>query len=172
MKCNKCRNKLAREWRFCPYCGLRIERVNSFLESFEQIFKSLFSGQRGQKFSQPKNKFTIRIKTGDKEQVISNIKPKSQVRISAKPKPIKMPKELIEPEANVKRRGDELEITIELPGVKSLSDVNLMNLGESLELRAVKDDKGYFKIISVPAGYRIINKSLNDEILSVRLAQK
>lgn len=174
MACNNCGRRTAREWRYCPYCGTRITREPGLFESIERMFKGLFSGQRGIQFSPTrKSKFTIRIRDGKKERVISNIKPKSQVKISSKPgKKLEMPDELIEPEASVKRRGRELEVSVELPGVNSLKKVSVTRLGESIEVRAVSDGKGYFKIINVPENYRVIKKKLSDEVLSVRLRGK
>ena len=141
-------------------------------DGIERVIKSLFSGQRGLQFNPLKGtKFTIRIRDGKNERVISNIKPKSSVRIQSRPKNIKMPSELIEPEAEVKRLGDELEIIIELPGVKSLGNINISRLGESIEVKAISKNKGYFKIISIPSNYRITGKSIKNEVLTVRLVK-
>lgn len=83
---------------------------------------------------------------------------------------LKLPDKPKEPEVTIRKRVDGLELLIELPGINSLKNINLMHLGESLEIRAVKDDKGYFKIISVPEDYKIINKSINNEVLAVKMA--
>jgi len=173
MNCTNCRAKLAKDWSYCPYCGKEVVREHGLFEGIERLLKGLFAGQHGLQFNPLKNsRFTIKIKSGDKEQVISNIKPKSQVKILTKPRLLKMPNKLIEPEASVKRVGSELEITIELPGVKSLNDISISQMGESIEVRAVSHDKGYFKILSVPNNYQIINKSISNEVLLMRLMAK
>lgn len=148
MICPQCHKKQASKWRYCPYCGLKIKRGGLLNRIVKQLFGP--SKTRGKSF-------TIKIKSGGKK------------RQRVKRRVLKLPEELEEPEVTVKKRGDGLEILIELPGINSLKNVNLMHLGESLEIRAVKDDKGYFKIISVPENYRIINKSINDGVLAVKM---
>ena len=109
--------------------------------------------------------FTIRIKGPGNELLMSRNKPKQKI----KQKTIKMPAEFEEPKVKIRKANEELDIIVELPGINSINDINLMHLGESLEIRAVSNGKGYFKIISVPKDYKIINKSINDGVLEVRM---
>jgi HSP20 family molecular chaperone IbpA len=146
---------MARDWRYCAYCGLRIERPRGIFGSIDKMVKGMLNSLFNNKPSG--KKVTVRFRTGPQR---------------TKQKVMKLPKELVEPKAEIKRVGDDLEITIELPGIKSLNHVNLMHMGESLEVRAVIDDKGYFKIISVPEDYRIASKEVSNEKLLVRMRSK
>lgn len=154
MICPQCHKKQASNWRYCPYCGLKIKR-GGLLNSINKLFNHLVNGLNKKSKS---NSFTIKIKRPGRQIIKSN---KEMLKLPDKPK---------EPEVTIRKRVDGLELLIELPGINSLKNINLMHLGESLEIRAVKDDKGYFKIISVPEDYKIINKSINNEVLAVKMA--
>jgi HSP20 family molecular chaperone IbpA len=156
MNCSKCKRRLAREWSYCPFCGLEIKK-NSLLDGLDDVFKSVFKNFSRMFSGQQVKGKRVKIRFSDGTQAV------------AKPRVLKMPKEILEPKVETKRIGDELEISVELPGVKSLNNITLTKLGESLELRAVNNKKGYFKIISVPKESRIINKVLDKETLLVRV---
>jgi len=152
MNCKFCGKKIARDWSYCPYCGERIER-DDFFSAFNKFVNDVFSNFFG------KPKFTIKIKTSN------------QGRQAVKTKPLRMPEELIEPEARIRRLGSVLEVIMELPGVKSLSDVSVTVMSESLEVKAVAGAKGYFKVVSIPRGYELIDKSIHNSVLSLKLRE-
>jgi len=60
-----------------------------------------------------------------------------------------------EPKTNLRRIGNKIEYEIELPGVKSVKDVSLLNLENSMELKAVSDEKAYSKLI--PMNFPILD---------------
>ena len=151
MRCPHCGARLARDWSYCPYCGAKIEREDGFAGIINRMLNdviSLFSGKES------KNKFTIRIKTGEEMQ---------------KARQMKMPKELVEPHSEVRRSGPDLEVIVDLEGVKSLNNVLVNVMAESLEIRAVAGKKGYFKLINIPPHYKLVSKSLNKGVLSLKL---
>lgn len=166
MACSNCGAKIAREWLFCPFCGFEIRKSGGLLDSIDKVVRSVMKGISGGVLSDSidGNKFTIKIDTFPSEEASSKRVQDERV--------IKLPSNLIEPEVVSKRFSDFIEFSISLPGVKSLSEVNVKVLSESLELRAATRDNGYFKIIKIPFGYRIINKSLRDESLMMRLGAK
>lgn len=125
---------------------------SSFFDGIEKLVKNLSKGN-----ATPLGGVTIKIKTKPEE----------------KKTKLKMPtNKVIEPKTEIKKIGNELEIIIELPGIKSLKNIDLMSIGESIEVRAVNKNKGYFKLLSVPEDYEIIQKKLNNEVLSIRMGEK
>jgi len=58
----------------------------------------------------------------------------------------KVPKK--EPETNVRRLSDKVVYEINMPGIKSLNDISIMNLESSVEIKAISNNKAYSKIIS------------------------
>ncbi len=59
----------------------------------------------------------------------------------------KLPRE--EPSSSVRRLGSKVVYEIDLPGVKSLRDVIVNKLENSIEIKAVGKDKAYFKLIPI-----------------------
>lgn len=57
----------------------------------------------------------------------------------------KMAKEA--PKTNIRRFSDKVLCEIEVPGVKSLEDISIIRLENSIEIKALAEDKGYQKII-------------------------
>jgi HSP20 family molecular chaperone IbpA len=166
---------MARDWAYCPYCGGKINN-NSLFSGLSKMINGLFNNNElFNTNNAPEAKvFKFRISTGPEGKlVVSNNLNQNQVLPSKKSvRMTRMPSELIEPKTIVNKSEQAIELIIELPGIKSLNDINLIRMGESLEVRAVKGNKGYFKLIKVPGDYAITNKSIDKEVLSVRLNAK
>jgi HSP20 family molecular chaperone IbpA len=77
----------------------------------------------------------------------------------------RLPKE--EPSTEMKRFSDKITYEINLPGVKSVDDVSIMNLENSIEIKAIAKDKVYTKII--PVNLPIRNYKLAEEKLILEL---
>jgi rRNA maturation endonuclease Nob1 len=77
----------------------------------------------------------------------------------------KLPK--AEPETKVRRLTDRVVYEIALPGVKSIKDVVLNKLDNSIEIKAFSKDKAYFKLI--PIALPIKKYSLDQETLVLEL---
>ncbi len=146
MRCVKCGKQLRNEWNYCPFCGVRVER-NALLNAVNKVIKGFFKDGR----------FTIKLRVGGSPQRIQQ-----QV--------IKLPDNVVEPESTISEVGDGLIISFKLPGVKSMNNISIRIIGESLEVRAVAGSTGYFKIIGLPGHYRIINKEFGSDTLKVRLS--
>jgi len=63
-----------------------------------------------------------------------------------------------EPEVKIKRDVHRMEIEVDLPDVESAKDIEVVELEESIEIRAYAKDKVYFKIISKPKNKSIVEK--------------
>ena len=69
----------------------------------------------------------------------------------------------IEPNTNVKRFSDKVVYEVDVPGVKSISDVSIVRLENSIEIKAISKDQAYFKVLSVNLpiiAYELLNKKL------------
>lgn len=82
-----------------------------------------------------------------------------------RPAPVKelpVPKVTEEPKTEVKRIDSRVTVEMELPGVRSLEDIRVTEMPESVEVRAVAGDKGFFKILTKPGQFRVSGKSFRD----------
>ncbi len=59
----------------------------------------------------------------------------------------KLPKE--EPKTNIRRLADKVIYEIDMPKVKSIKDVSIVRLENSIEIKALTKDKAYVKLIPI-----------------------
>lgn len=78
----------------------------------------------------------------------------------------KLPRE--NPKASIRRFSNKIVYEINVPGVKSLDDVSIIQLENSIEIKAVSKDKSYAKIL--PINLPIINYELDDHKILLELA--
>ncbi len=106
----------------------------------------------------------IQKKTGKKEIKKSpSIKlPNQRLNIS------KLSKE--EPKTNIRRLSDKVIYEVELPGVKSIKNISIIRLENSIEIKAITKSKAYVKII--PLNLQITNYELEEEKLILELEAK
>lgn len=198
-KCRKCGKGLKNEWVACPYCGFSVkERVRRPYDVFENIDKEFerIDKMFGPRFFKvPKidvkpfrgGGISITIKSG------TGRKPKIDVKTSGGYKKLepqikrklgvredvgevkefkperKTPKITEEPETKVERIGNRQTITIKIPDVKSLDDIDIRKLEQSLEVKAFAGDKAYFKLIPVKPNVQISDRSFKNGILKIEL---
>jgi ribosomal protein L37E len=75
--------------------------------------------------------------------------------------------EKTEPETKVRRLTDRIVYEISVPGVKSVKDVAIIRLENSIEIKALAKDKAYFKLI--PISLPIKDYTIEDERLIIEL---
>ena len=80
----------------------------------------------------------------------------------------KLPRET--PTANVRRLGDLVIYEINIPGVKSLKDISISQLENSIEIKAIAKDKAYLKLL--PVSLPILNYNLEKDKLILELEAK
>lgn len=80
------------------------------------------------------------------------------------------PKSVEEPRTDVKRLGNRVVVDLEMPGVKSLDDINIRELESSLEVKATAGDKAYFKILTKPGQFRLTNRSFSRGVLHLEFS--
>lgn len=109
------------------------------------------------------------IKTIQKEAPIEKKKISTTTLSEEKAKKfLKLPQE--EPATTIRRLSNKMIYEIELPGVKSLQDVSIMQLENSIELKAISKDKSYKKII--PINLPIQRYKLSKEKMILELGVK
>jgi HSP20 family molecular chaperone IbpA len=78
---------------------------------------------------------------------IKNIKLPSMFSQENMKKFSSLPRE--EPLTNIRRLSDKMIYEINLAGVKSINDITIIKLENSIEIKAIAKDKSYFKLISI-----------------------
>jgi len=106
-------------------------------------------------------------KTREMKRTIKEIEPKSLSEENIK-KFSKLPRK--EPNTNVRRLSDKVIYEMDLPGVKSIKDVSIIKLENSIEIKAVAKDKAFFKLI--PINLPIANYKISDGKLVLELEAK
>lgn len=174
MNCENCGGNADEKWNFCPKCGNEIRRKSFFEYGVADLFadvannlarKLLYEMQPGA--SKNAGGFSVKIMQGmapgagqNREYSDSGIEGRKPAELSAKVRP--QPRVTIEPKANFSKLPGKLLVEVEAPGVKSLDDVDVLELGTSVEVRAYSGDKLYFKIISIPKKAAVVSKKVED----------
>jgi len=81
----------------------------------------------------------------------------------------KPPKITEEPETKVDKTGDKQLITIKIPDVKTVENIDIRKLEQSLEVKAFAGDKAYFKLIPINPNAQILNRSFKNGVLRIEL---
>ncbi len=162
-----------------------------------QPFNSMLGGISGNMINKMLNSAMKMLeKEMQKEMKTQNLKPKTNIRLMINGKEINLnnqqksenPKKIkqinlpqsklknfsklprIEPKTNLRRLADKIVYEIELKGVKSIKDISIMKLENSIEIKAITKDKAYFKII--PLNLPIINYNILKEKLILEFGVK
>jgi HSP20 family molecular chaperone IbpA len=72
-----------------------------------------------------------------------------------------LPKQTEEPKTVVKRLESKVIVNMEIPGVRSENNIDIKELENSLEVRALAGDKAYFKILTKPEQFKLVSKKFN-----------
>jgi len=75
-----------------------------------------------------------------------------------------------EPETNIRRFSNKIVYEINMPGVKSIKDVSIIQLENSIEIKALAKKKVYYKII--PINLPVKNYNLSKEKLVLEIEAK
>lgn len=73
-------------------------------------------------------------------------------------KELKMPEPTEEPKASIRRLESKVVVDIEIPGVESEKNVDVKELENSVEVKAIAGDRAYFKILTKPSNFRLSEK--------------
>ena len=184
MNCSNCSKKFEKGWNYCPHCGEEKRGFfrnpfkgfsnKLFMKSFDKMFKQVFDSFNEDNFSMGDSKnFVIKMSnlegTPDIKVYDNNSKMKVPVSKPVVRKTGRVLKNVEEPEASVSGVGNSVFVELKIPSVKSINDVEITKLGESIEVRAFGKDKSYFKVISVPDASKILKKEFRDGKLFVEI---
>lgn len=70
----------------------------------------------------------------------------------------RVPTKTEEPKTSVKRLGSKVVVDIEMPGVRSEDRIDVRELENSIEVKALAGDRAYFKILTKPSQFRLSGK--------------
>lgn len=169
---------------------------NSLMKNFEKEFREM-DRERGREISSSKNSRNPAVrKSGISISISASGDRPPEIKVSqfgnpggefrgverqAAKKPIhksfnedkikkfsKLPRE--EPSTDVRRLSNKVVYEINLPGVKSIDDVSIIKLENSIEIKAVAKDKAYFKLL--PIKLPIIDYKVSDEKLILELGAR
>jgi HSP20 family molecular chaperone IbpA len=77
------------------------------------------------------------------------------------------PKATEEPKCEVRRINDKFLVNVQLPGVRSADDIDIKDLENSVEIKALCGEKAYFKILTKPQKLHLKNYSFDKGILNL-----
>jgi HSP20 family molecular chaperone IbpA len=158
---------------------------NMSKELSEQLSRNNFQPEEKQPKKMKKDGISISISTfgnGPPKIKVTQLgeKPKMEVHEQKeKLKPNTFTKEKIkklaslkreEPRTNIRRLSNRVIYEIEIPGVKSLEDISIIKLENSIEIKAISKDKAYVKVI--PINLPITNYNLSEGKLVLELGVK
>ncbi|HDJ96608.1 MAG TPA: zinc ribbon domain-containing protein [Candidatus Aenigmarchaeota archaeon] len=186
--CPRCGRKVKSDFKFCPYCGEDLSRGyhKSLFEEVERDFEEIDKLFDISKFGFPvrsggvsitihsgEGEPRIEVKTfGDYKRFEPHIKKKLGIKdhgIKEIERKVKKPKVTEEPKTEIKKvDGGEL-ITVNLPGVKSIDDVEIRKLEQSIEIKAFCNGKVYFTLIPIKPNSKIVERRFEKGILTLQL---
>lgn len=74
-----------------------------------------------------------------------------------------------EPKTNIRRLSNKVVYEIEIPGVKSVEDISIIKLENSIEIKAISKNKAYAKIIPINLPIKKYNLSNGKLILELEI---
>jgi len=105
----------------------------------------------------------------EKEKQIKEKVKSLKLPVSDSKKFVGLPKE--EPKTNIRRFSDRIAYEINMPGVKSIKDVSIIQLENSIEIKALAKNKVYYKIIPINLPVKNYNLSKEKLILEIEAGE-
>ena len=199
-RCKRCGKGLKKEWKFCPSCGESIEYrrpyrdisedIEQEFEKIDKMFGPIFVRFPKLDMESPFKRggisITIRSGTGKRPKVhvktsgqYKKLEPRIRRRLGVggveevkeEKRKIRIPKITEEPETKIEKRGNEEMITIKLPDVKNLDNIEIRKLGQSIEIKAFAGDKAYFKLIPIRPNAQISDRSFKNGVLKIQVVR-
>ncbi|MBI2546881.1 MAG: hypothetical protein HYW23_00340 [Candidatus Aenigmarchaeota archaeon] len=175
-KCKGCNSKIKSEWAFCPSCGVPLRETKKVSSEFD---KEPIEIGRMPEMNIPNLMFKPFMKDKGISITITadnNAPPRIEVVTSGdqrkhhhhEAKPVRLPKITEEPEMKVEQEQNKDVITLNLPDVKSLNDIDIKQLDQSIEIKAFAGDKAYFKLIPIPSN-ATVNNQFKDGVLKIEI---
>jgi hypothetical protein len=134
--------------------GLMGNMMNKMIGNAMKMLENEIAKEMSETNKQPRTKVKLMI---NGEEIISG-ENKKDLDKNTKILPIEFSRENLEkwkklkkeePKSSLKRVEDKIEYKIEVPEVKSIQDISIVKLENSLEVRAIGKEKGYKKNILI-----------------------
>jgi hypothetical protein len=74
-----------------------------------------------------------------------------------------------DPETSVRNIGGRIITEVKLPDVKRAEDIEVKQLDNSIEVRAIAGDKAYFKILTKPPQTRVVRQEFSGGVLTIEI---
>ncbi len=180
-KCRNCDTKVKEEWSFCSNCGFPLKE--SRRDPLQEIDKEMRHIDRMMEMKMPKYiRQPVKAK-GVSITITSDNTSPPKINVQAfgehkhvhhehkRPeKPVRIPKSTEEPETKIYKTHNKQVITLNLPNVKSLEDIEIKQLDQSMEVKAFAGDKAYFKLIPIPSDAQV-NNEFKDGVLKIEVVR-
>ena len=199
LACSELPTELTRMMAFMVILRQEMGSMDRLFDKHAEVFdiSPMFRKMNRQRIEikpgQKRSGFSVRIsRTGDKPPSVSvrtfgnvdkeKIREKIQSRFGMKlrkTKPSKtvqeperrfIPKTTEEPKSTIKRLTHKVSVDVELPKVKSITDISIKELENSVEIKAIAGSHGYFKILTKPENFRITKKEFRNGILRIEFS--
>lgn len=182
-KCKNCSTKIDKKWVFCPSCGIDLKEVQG-KGIFQQVDKEFRQIDKMLEMKVPRFMLRPPLKAKGVSITITadNVSPpKINVQTYGEhkhthhehkheDKPLRTTKVTEEPEAKIQKNQNKQVITLNLPDVKNLEDIEIKQLNQSIEIKAFASDKTYFKLIPIPSNASV-NNEFKDGVLKIEVVK-
>lgn len=181
-RCGNCRMKIEKIWEFCPGCGNPLKEPKA-VDMFQEIDKEFRQMDQIMKMKMPKFMLRPQGKARGVSITITsdNISPpkinvqtygdhKHMHHHQQEEKTARTAKIMEEPDTKIEKSRNKQTITLNLPDVKNLDDIEIKQLSQSVEIRAFAGDKAYFKLIPIPSNASV-NNEFKDGVLKIEVVK-
>ena len=181
-RCKSCSSKTDKDWVFCPNCGNTLKEVKN-KDIFQEVDKEFQQIDKMIEMKIPKFLVRSPMKAKGVSIIITsdNVSaPKINVQTFGEQKPVqhhhheqrpvRVAKTTEEPETKIQKTQSKQIITVNLPDVKNLEDIEMKQLSQSIEIKAFAGDKAYFKLIPIPSN-AMVNNEFKDGILKIEVSK-
>jgi hypothetical protein len=196
-KCPSCAKTIEKKFRFCPYCGESLKRVQEEKDygllgredstdlfrnetklpfGMEKVMNSLVKQLEKQMNEIEKSGqgplprgFKIKISTGNPQikQITQSQKPLVTDNFTEEEIRERIKLPKVEAKSKVRRLSDRIIYELTTPGVKSPKEVLISKLASGIEIKAYSKEKCYTK--SIPMTLEILQYYIKDEKLMIEL---
>ena len=185
-RCKNCNEKVKEDWVICPYCAFPLKEVKT-KDLFQEVDKEFRQIDKMLDMKIPRFMLKPPLKAKGVSITITsdNVSPpKINVQTYGdqrhmrhhhehrrhEEKPVRIPKTTEEPETKIQKAQNKQIISLNLPDVKGLEDIEIKQLQQSIEIRAFAGDKAYFKLIPIPSNASV-NNEFKDGILKIEVVK-
>ncbi len=151
-KCNVCGIHLEKDWNFCPNCGTPSRKTQNGIDGNLDVNKMV------QQMVGP----LLNTMIGGLLQTQTMSKHTQKNPLEKRTDSIE---EVVEPEEAITNMHGSIAHIITLPGVKSKSDISIIKMENSIEVRAVCGKRLYLKIIKRERGEGVLSEEFSKENL-------